>query len=273
MRCAFSAVSLGLFALLGAAPVAAFERHFPYTEASRVLAPGASQLSPWTTLRAGRERYYSALDARLELAHGLTPGLELSLAWNFRTQSRDVVADELTGAIERLTSSELASASFGVDYQLADARADLVGAGLAFDATIGPQRSQLSGGFIADRELGAWRVAANLGLACQLESVRDEAGSELEARWLLEPTLAGSYLLPRGFSLGVELRAPLALSGERKPAALFAGPLIGYRARTLWLMLGVQPQLFAFSGRSGASPLALDDHERVEVRLLAGFAL
>jgi hypothetical protein len=37
--------------------------------------------------------------------------------------------------------------------------------------------------------------------------------------------------------------------------------------------LGVQPQLLAFSGQSADSRLDLNDHERLEVRLLAGFRL
>jgi hypothetical protein len=43
--------------------------------------------------------------------------------------------------------------------------------------------------------------------------------------------------------------------------------------RSFWAALGVQPQLAAFSGKSAGSRLDLDDHERLEVRLLAGFML
>jgi hypothetical protein len=258
---------------LFASASAAAERPFAFTRASEVLVPDASELRPWTTFRAGRDRYYSALDGRLELAHGLARGLELSLLWSFRAQSRDVVGDELTGQLARRTESELASASLGVAYQLSDARADLLGAGLYFEASLGPERSQLAGALIADRKLGLFHGAANLGLACALEPERDSMGARLETAWVLEPTLAVAYALPLDLHLGLELRAPLGLAGERRSSALFGGPLIGFAGRRLWLTLGVQPQLLAFSGRSDGSRLDLEQHERLEVRLKAGFLL
>jgi hypothetical protein len=70
MRFAFVLAPLALSALL-ALPAAATNRSFVYAQESRVLAPGESELEPWTTFRAGRTRYYSAVDGRLELEHGL----------------------------------------------------------------------------------------------------------------------------------------------------------------------------------------------------------
>src|SRR3954451_19137821 len=85
-------------------------RSFVYTQESRVLAPGESELEPWTTFRVGRSRFYSALDGRLELEHGLLPGLQLALYWNFTTQTQDVV-QPLSQELARVTNSEFASAS------------------------------------------------------------------------------------------------------------------------------------------------------------------
>jgi hypothetical protein len=273
MRRALTVFSLAACSALSALPAAAAERPFAYTQVSTVLSPGESQIEPWTTFRAGRGRYYSALDGRLGLSHGLTRGLELDLFWNFQSRSRDVVADELTGKLARQSESELTSASLRLAYQLSDARADLLGSAVDFEATVGPQQSKLAGRLIADRELGNWKAGANLGLECQLESVRDDSGSELDTTWRLEPTIAASYALPLGFSLGVELRAPLEVAGELESATLFGGPLLGYAARRFWLTLGVEPQLVAFAGQSRDSRLDLDEHERLEVRLLAGFLL
>src|SRR3954469_25733362 len=102
MRCLFLAVPLVLGVSLLPSPAAASNRSFVYTQESRVLAPGESELEPWTTFRVGRSRYYSALDGRLELEHGLAPHLQLALYWNFSTQTQDVVQDSLTRDLTRV---------------------------------------------------------------------------------------------------------------------------------------------------------------------------
>ena len=56
MRFAFLLAPLAFSALV-ALPAAATNRSFVYTQESRVLAPGESELEPWTTFRAGRSRY------------------------------------------------------------------------------------------------------------------------------------------------------------------------------------------------------------------------
>ena len=263
-------VSLGL---LETSPAAAVERTFVYTRESRVLSPGASELEPWTTFRAGRERYFSRLDARLGLQHGLLEGLQAALYWNFFSQSQDVVRDPLTGEIERLSESQLAGASLELEYQLSDPSADLLGSALYLESTLGPRETELAGKLIADAYLGKLLLAANLSAVYELEPVRNDEGTDLESAFSLEPALAAAFMLPRGFSLGLELRAPLGLTGEQKSSTLFGGPVLSWVDRGFWAALGVQPQLIALSEKSPDSHLDLQQHERVEVRLIAGWSL
>jgi len=258
---------------LGAGPAAASERAFVYTQESRVLAPGDSELEPWTTFRLGRERYFSRLDARLELEHGLLPGLQAALYWNFSTQSQDVVQDPLTGEIERVSESEFSGASFELKYQLSDPSADLLGSALYLESTLGPRETEIEGKLIADLYVGKLLLAANLGAEYELEPIRNEEGTELETALTLEPALGAAFLLPHGFSLGLELRAPLGLTGEEKSSTLFGGPVVGWVDRGFWASLGVQPQLVAFSESSPDSHLDLSNHERLQVRLIAGWQL
>jgi hypothetical protein len=272
MRFAFLAVPLALSAALLPSPARASNRSFVYTQESRVLAPGESELEPWTTFRVGRSRYYSALDGRLELEHGLLPGLQLALYWNFTTQTRDVV-QPLSDELARVTDSEFASVSAELKYQLSDPTADLLGSALYLETTLGPRESELEGKLIVDRSIGKWLLAANLVAELELEPVRNSEGSELEKAFVLQPTLAAAYALPHGTSVGVELRAPLGVAGEAESATLFGGPVVRWADRGFWAALGVQPQLAAFSGKSAGSRLDLLDHERLEVRLLAGFML
>ena len=62
---------LGIAVLTLPAVAAANDRHFTYTYETAVLPPGARELEVWTTWRAGRERYYSRFDHRLELEVGV----------------------------------------------------------------------------------------------------------------------------------------------------------------------------------------------------------
>jgi hypothetical protein len=238
-----------------------------------VLASGTSELEPWLTFRAGRARYFSRQEGRLGLERGLIAGLQLGLFWNFETQTQDVVQDDFTGEIQRVSESELAGASFQLKYQLSDPSADLLGTALYFEPTVGPRATELAGKLIADLYLGKLLLAANLGAQYRLVPTRNDEGTELETGFVLEPTLAAAYLLPRGFSLGLELRAPLGLTGDGKSSPLFGGPVLSWVDRGFWVALGVSPQLVALSGQSPDSRLALERHERVEVRVLAGFAL
>ncbi len=272
MRRAVLACSFVMGGALCAEPAAASERSFVYTQESRVLAPGQSELEPWTTFRAGRSHYYSALDARLELEHGLLPGLQLALYWNFATETQDVVTDTLTGELSRVTSSEFASASAEVKYQLSDPTADLLGSAFYFETTLGPRESELEAQLIVDRALGKWLFSANAIGELELEPTRTAEGSELEKAFVLTPTLAAAYLFPHG-SIGLELRAPLGLAGAADSATLFGGPVVRWSEAGYWAALGVQPQLAAFTAKSSNSRLDLRDHERFELRLLTGFML
>jgi hypothetical protein len=272
MRFVFLVAPLASSVALLSQPAAATNRSFVYTQESRVLAPGESELEPWTTFRVGRSRYYSAIDGRLELEHGAAPGLQLAFYWNFSTQTQDVVQDSLTRELIRVSESEFASVSAELKYQMSDPTADALGSALYLETTLGPRESELEAKLIADRSIGKWLLAANLSAELELEPVRDVEGSELETALVLEPALAAAYQFSHG-SIGLELRAPLGVAGEAESATLFAGPVARYSDRGFWLALGVQPQLAAFSGQSSGSRLDLNDHERLEVRLLTGFVL
>lgn len=260
-------------AALGACPAQATERSFVTTHDSKVLAPGQSELGPWTTFRAGRSRYYSGLDGQLQLEHGVTRGLELSLFWNFHTVTEDVVADSLTRQLSRVTRSELAGAAAELKYQLTDPVADALGSALQLRATLGPSQSALWARVIVDRSVGQFLFAANAAALLDLVPRRGPSGSELASALVLEPSVAGAYRLAPRVSVGLELRAPLGLSGDEKSSTLFGGPVARISDERWWAALGVQPQLLAFSGKSAGSRLDLSGHERLEIRLLAGFLL
>ena len=273
MAKALLALALASSAALLSPAADASVRSFAYTQESLVLAPTESELTAWSTFRAGQSRYYSALDGRLELAHGLASGLELGLFWNFTSETRDVVTDSLTLELERKSASEFASASAELKSRFSDRAAELLGSALKLAATLGPRQSQLAARLIIDRSLGKWLLAANAVGRLELSPRRGEAGSELETAVVVEPSIAAAYELVRGASLGVELRAPLGVSGDLKSSPVFGGPVLRWTDQRMWATFGVEPQLLALAGESAGSRLDLNQHQRLEVRLLAGFLL
>ena len=268
-----STVSFALVALFGALPANATVRSFAYTHESPVLARGESELTPWTTYRVGRSRYYSALDGQLGLAHGVARGLQLGLHWGFSTETKDVVAETLSRELLRETRSELSHASASLKYQLTDPAADALGSALELQTTLGPRASELLARFIVDRSVGAWLLAANATAALGLEPLRGADGAMLRTALVVQPSAAAAYQLAYGTSFGLELRAPLGVAGAAESRTLFGGPVLRWADDRAWATLGVEPQLLAFSGKSDGSRLALGEHERLEVRLLAGFTL
>lgn len=266
-----STLAFGLASWTTAA--AAQDRGFVYTRESAVLSAGSSELDWWSTFRLGRQRYFSRLDGRLGVERGLGKGVELALYWNFSSQTADVVTSAVTGEIERVSSSELAGASFEATCQLSDPTADVLGSALQLFTTLGTERSELGLRLLADRRLGGLRLAANLNATLQLAQLRGDSGTEVDSAFVLEPTLAALHQLPHGVALGLELRAPLGLSGTAQSTTLFGGPVLSLAQPGYWVALGVQPQLVAFSGQSEGRHRDLDTHERVEIRLLAGLLL
>jgi hypothetical protein len=266
-----SLLALGL--ALAAGTAAAAERAFVYAEQSPVLTPGTSELEPWTTFSVGRERYYSELDGRLGLERGISRALQVSLFWSFETRTRDVIVDDLTGKLGRVSESELSGASLQAKYQLSDPVLDLVGSALLLETTLSPGKSELAASVALDRALQRLLVVANIAAAYRLVPVRSADGSELETSFVLEPRLGASWTLPAGFRAGVELRAPFGLAGAEDGAALFGGPTLAWATEGFWATLGALPQLIAFSGKSPGSRLDLNQQERLHVRVLAGFLL
>src|SRR4051812_22443616 len=82
-------------AILAAASLSGANEHrFGYVYETGVLAPGAKEIEVYTTLRAGRERYYSALDQRIAFEVGVAENLMTAFYLNMGNTSE---ADALGG--------------------------------------------------------------------------------------------------------------------------------------------------------------------------------
>jgi len=250
-----------LLCLLAGAPALAGERTLAWTYDSSVLPPGSKELELWSTFRAGRPEGYTAFDNRAELELGLVEGLQTSLYINFST------------AHDGPSASNVQSWSLSNEWKwkLLDPVADAIGFALYGEVTVGPAEEELEAKLILDKRLGPVLLACNLVGALGWEST-------FQGNWRhqqeLEGTFGAEVNLGGGFHLGLEARVnSLWETGTGfVGGAFFLGPVVSYVRPTWWVSLSVTPQVVGF-GNATVDGLELDEHERLNIRLLAGFDL
>jgi hypothetical protein len=256
------AAAAALLATLAlAADARATERRFTYVYESGVLRVGGREIEPWNTFRLGRREAYRRLDTRLEAEMGVTDRLQTSLYLNLESISADT-------ARGRESSSEISGLSSEWKLKLSDPVADRLGFALYGEVSAGPSEVELEGRLIADKRAGRWLGAFNL--AWEHEWEFEEKG-ETEGESSLEATAGAAYFVRPALSLGLELRSHSVFLPGSEPtrSALFAGPVVSYARGGWWMTASVLPQVVALAGKSDGR-LDLEEHERVEVRILLG---
>jgi hypothetical protein len=239
----------------------ASDRPLTHTYLSDTLAPGRFELEPWVTVRAGKDRFYVGQDYRLELEAGIVDGFQLAAYLNAGLVSADL-GDGVVG-----TRFEFRGGSLEGKWKLLDASADPVGLALYLEPSVGPGEAELEARVIVDKQLGDLVLAANVVGEYEFEW----GDGALEREFKLEVDLGASYQVASWLAVGLELKnenvSPVGAGW--KYSALYAGPVVSARWKGGWAALSLLPQLFALRGPSPD----LDEHERIEARLLVGFHL
>jgi hypothetical protein len=251
---------LGVLLVAVAATATASERRFTYTYESGVLRPGAREIEPWSTFRLGKSAFYGRLDTRLEAELGLTDRLQTALYLNLKA----VTADTPLG---RSSATELEGISSEWKLKLADPVADRAGVAVYGELSAGPSEVELEGKLILDKRVG--RLLGAVNLVAEHEWELEESGTARETA--LEVDAAACWFLTPRFTAGLEVRSHTVLPPEGEPtrSALFLGPTVSYAREGWWVAATVLPQVWAPKGASDGH-LDLEEHERVEVRLLFG---
>ena len=254
MRLSFAAP---LLLLVGLEAVAS-ERTLTWEYDTNVLPAGSKELELWSTGRFGRPEGYSAFDNRAELEFGLGNNWQTSLYINFGT-----VYD-----YGNLTTNWTLSNEW--KWKLFDPVADALGLALYAEFTVGPSEEELEGKVILDKRIGKLLLALNL--------IGEYEWENLYPGWLheqqLEASFGAEYEVGAGFHVGVESRVNAVWEGGTGfvGGAVFLGPVVSYVRPTWWVALSVMPQVAGF-GSGTVNGLELDEHERINIRLLAGFDL
>ena len=270
----FLTLALAVTVLGFALPAAASERRFAYTYESNVLNPGDLELEPWSTWRFGREHFYSRFDQRLEFEVGLVPNLQTALYWNFKAVAEDV--DDGAGGLARQQEFEFEGISNEWKYKLSDNLADAIGSALYFEWRAAPAEAEVEAKVILDKRAGDLLVAFNaVGEHEWAFPAKGKSERELE----LAAHVGAGYFITSNFVAGAEVRAVSEFKGgkEYEGTTLFAGPTLAFAQEKWWTALAFQPQLFFIAGEEEEGGeeghLNLEDHERMEVRLLVGMDL
>jgi hypothetical protein len=249
-----------LLATLAASSAWAGERTLTWEYDTTVLPQGSKELELWSTGRFGRPEGYSAFDNRAEVEMGLGSGLQTSVYLNFGT-----VYDGPSG-----TTVQNWSLSNEWKWKLLDPVADVFGLALYGEATVGVTEEELEAKLILDKRFGKLLLALNL--------IGELEWENLFSGWLheqqLEASAGAEYAVGAGFHLGVEARvnAVWETGTGFVGGAVYVGPVVSYVRPTWWVALSVMPQVAGF-GSGTVDGLELDEHERLNVRLLVGFDL
>ena len=256
-------------ASLGAA--SATERRFAYTYEPEVLPAGAAEFEQWVTLRAGRsdqagKANFTRWDIREEFEYGVTDRYSAALYLNGR---HDSYKDTDTG----VSTSEFKFRGVSLEnrYMLWNPAERAVGLTLYLEPRYSGEEAALEQKIIIGQRHGDWKWALNLVHETEWNLHEHETEGELELDFGLSRQMA------RRWSLGCEFRVVSEIEEYRewKHVALFLGTTVNYTCERWWATLAVQPQIYGrnFDGNpDGNRNLVLDNHERVEVRLLIGIS-
>jgi len=244
------------------------ERRFTYTYETSVLPPGAREIELWNTYRTNKNFFYRRFDERAEYEFGVTNNLQTALYLNTSWLTQDSNGGADSG--DAVSSQEF-SISSEWKYKLTDRVADPLGIGLYGEATLGLNDVELEGKIILDKQVNNFLFAFNGVFEQEWETELELGETETEAESILEFDLGAAYFINNSFSVGIEMRNHNETKeGVWEHSALFAGPVISYATEEWWATFTLLPQVTTFKGATNGN-LVLDEHEKVEARLLFSF--
>jgi hypothetical protein len=247
------------------------ERRFTYTYEPETIPQGASEFEQWVTLRTQRSRKvgqenFNKWELREEFEYGVSDRYSVSLYVNTSAESfRNPATGEDTS-------------SFGFDgislenrYMLWNPVEHAVGLTLYLEPRFSGEEAEIEEKIIIGQRHGDWKWAFNLTHATEWEDNLHETEGELEATFGIARDLGSRW------SLGLELRNANEIPdyGRWEDTTFFLGPAISYRQEKWWAALSILPQIYGvnFQGEpDGNSSFVLDEHERVNARLIFGIS-
>ena len=260
------ATTLGI---VGAAlAVHADERFFTYSYEADVLPKGAVEFEQWITYRGGKESgNFSRWDLREELEFGVTDRYTTAVYLNFRDTHSDLTDDPADDEDE----FEFKGISSEHKFQFLNPHTKPLGFLGYGEVTTDGNELELEEKLIFQKLFGPdekWNAVFNVIFEQEWEYESEETGEES----VLEFTAGLSYRLTSNWAVGVEARHHRVYEGmysDELANAWFVGPNVHYGKDKWWATLTVLPQVAGDPDTRWG--LELEEHTRVEVRLIAGY--
>jgi len=251
---------------LSAVVLRADERLFTYVQEAEVLPKGGREFEQWLTHRRDKaDGVFAAWDFREELEYGLTDKLSLAGYLNFTSTHSEGVA----GRADE-DGFEFEGISAEAKYQLLNPNTKPLGVLFYGEATYNGDEFELEEKLVLQKNFAEkWVAAFNVTLEEEWAFTPADTEEELK----LELTAGVAYKINSHWSLGVEGRnhrvfEPGFNFDNQEANAWFVGPNVHYARGSWWATLTVLPQVHGSpETRHG---LELEEHEKIEVRLIAG---
>ncbi len=245
------------------------ERFFNYSyEATSVLPKGGVEFEQWVTYNGQKEEgVFARWDFREELEFGITDRYTTALYLNFRNTHSDL--SDVAG--DEVDEFEFKGISSEHKFQVLNPHTKPLGFLLYGEVTTDGDELELEEKLIFQKFFGhdeKWNLAFN----AIFEQEWEYEAAETEEEAVLEFTAGLSYKLTPHWAVGLEARNRRVFEGmlqDEEADAYFVGPNVHYGSGKWWGTLAVLPQVHGTPDtRDG---LELDEHTRVEVRLIAGY--
>ena len=248
------------------------DRYFARTYTSNVLPKGAIDLEFWHTSRFGhKNQFYHAQDQRMEFEFGLGKNLQTAFYFNHWQEKFSTTNDGTETKNEVGFSNEW-------KWKLSDPTINKIGFALYEEWGIkGGDELELETKLIFDKYIGKSLFAFNATHEYEKE-FEWENGKIKSDGWEMpiEFDLAYMYNISKSTGLGFEMRNHNEISKDEgwEHSVLFGGPTFIYRTGKWFVIANYLPQWVNLH-KTNIAPLnkVLDEHERVEARILIGISL
>jgi len=247
---------------ISAAHCSADERLFTYSYEAEVLPKGATEFEQWIThSRDKADGVFSRWDFREEMEFGLTDRLTTALYLNFRdtTVTTDTVDSH---------DFEFKGVSSEWKYQFLNPNTKPIGLLGYGEVTYNGSELELEQKLILQKNFGEhWVAVLNVIAEQEWEWENNDEEREL----VLEFTAGLSYKINPNWAVGIEGRHHRVYEDwdEELGNAWFVGPALHYARSQWWATLTVLPQVAGHPDT--AHGLELDEHTKVEARLIVGY--
>jgi len=278
-------VILALLAVgLSLAQARADENLFGYTYTSDVLPKGKWELEQWVTSRMGKESgRFLGMDLRTEIETGVTDHLQASLYLNYNYFNiNDAVAS--SGPLDDRNRFGVSGTSAEFKYQLLSPYKDSFGLALYLEPGYGTieaadgarhQEIELEGKLILEKHWFEDALVGTFNYTLEPEWEKGDGDSGFSVHLKMEGATGLAYHIAPHWYAGLETRVQTEFEdadlNKSQFVAVFVGPVLHYGTERWWATLTVLPQVWGWPDAQGTGGLTLDDHERVEVRLKAGY--